>query len=596
MSDFAMDEPAALPPGMALRQFRNLLARYLRPQAGRVVLMVALLLGGTALQLANPQVIRYFLDTAQTGGESRRLMIAAGLFIAFAILQQGLNVTSTYFNQLVAWTATNTLRADLTLHCLRLDLPFHKVHTPGALIERIDGDVTQLANFFSELFARVLGEGLLVVGILALLFRENVWVGLGMVGYTLLTMLLLGQIQKIAVPRWKAERQAVTEMFGFLEERISGAEEIRAAGAEAHMLRRLYGLMRMRLEKTRIAFAMNSISQNLTGLVYVTGYAVGLALAVMLYTRGQASLGGAYLLIYYIGMLDTPLQNIRRQIQDLQQSAASIQRVSALFDLRPTVADPAADARPLPGSALAVEFDQVTFRYDDHTTALEQVNFTIQPGRVLGILGRTGSGKSTLTRLLFRLYDPGEGSIRLGGVDLRQIRLEDLRRRVGMVTQDVQLFQATVCENLTFFNGQTTDEALRRVLTALGLWGWVESLPNGLDSPLAAGGAGLSAGEAQLLAFTRVFLKDPGLVVLDEASSRLDPATEALLERAVTRLLDGRTGVVIAHRLKTVQRADDILILENGRVVEYGARETLARDPQSRFARLLQVGMEEALA
>ena len=214
---------------------------------------------------------------------------------------------------------------------------------------------------------------------------------------------------------------------------------------------------------------------------------------------------------------------------------------------------------------------------------------------MLGILGRTGSGKSTLTRLLFRLYDPSQGLVRLGGWDLREVRLDDLHQRVAMVTQDVQLFQATVRDNLTFFNRAIQDERLELVLKQLRLWEWAQSLPNGLDTPLA-GGQSLSAGEAQLLAFARVFLKDPGLVILDEASSRLDPATETLMERAVDRLFAERTGVVFAHRLKTVQRADDILLLENGCVVEYGPRATLAGDPTSRFYHLLQTGLEEALA
>ncbi|HEX2989668.1 MAG TPA: ABC transporter ATP-binding protein, partial [Anaerolineales bacterium] len=203
--------------------------------------------------------------------------------------------------------------------------------------------------------------------------------------------------------------------------------------------------------------------------------------------------------------------------------------------------------------------------------------------------------KSTLTRLLFRLYDPDSGSIQLADADLRELRLDDLRQRVAMVTQDVQLFQATVRDNLTFFNRTIPNDQLEHALRQLRLWEWAQSLPNGLDTPLA-GGQSLSAGESQLLAFARVFLKDPGLVILDEASSRLDPATETLMERAVDRLFTERTGVVIAHRLKTVQRADDILILEKGRVVEYGPRLMLADDSTSRFHHLLQTGLEEALA
>jgi ABC-type multidrug transport system fused ATPase/permease subunit len=227
---------------------------------------------------------------------------------------------------------------------------------------------------------------------------------------------------------------------------------------------------------------------------------------------------------------------------------------------------------------------------------LRDVSFAVKPGRVLGVLGRTGSGKTTLTRLIFRLYDPSQGRLCLDGADLRGLPVAEVRRRVGMVTQDVQLFRASIRDNLSFFTSAIDDAQIERALRELRLWEWVQSRPQGLDTVLLAGGGGQSAGEAQLLAFARVFLRDPGLVILDEASSRLDPATENLLERAVDRLFAGRTGLVIAHRLRTVQRADDILILEGGRVAEYGARVALAADHGSRFNQLLQTGMEEALA
>jgi ATP-binding cassette subfamily B protein len=232
----------------------------------------------------------------------------------------------------------------------------------------------------------------------------------------------------------------------------------------------------------------------------------------------------------------------------------------------------------------------------DEGAALRDVSFQLAPGAVLGLLGRTGSGKTTVARLLFRLYDPARGAVRLGGVDLRQGRVDDTRRRVGVVTQEVQLFHASVRDNLTFFDGAVSDARLHEVLRELELWPWLASLPQGLDSRLGPNGGGLSAGEAQLLALVRVFLKDPGLIILDEASARLDPATERRIERAIDRLLAGRTAVVIAHRLATVQRADQILLLGGGRVVEQGARAALAADPGSRFASLLRTGMAEALA
>jgi len=210
-------------------------------------------------------------------------------------------------------------------------------------------------------------------------------------------------------------------------------------------------------------------------------------------------------------------------------------------------------------------------------------------------LGRTGSGKSTLGRLLLRLYDPTGGHLQVGGVAPADVPLQTYRQRVGMVTQDVQLFHATVRDNLTFFDPTVEEGHILTVIADLGMDKWLASLPQGLDTVLEGGAGGLSAGQAQLLAFARIFLADPGLVILDEASSRLDPATEQLIERAIDKLLTNRTAILIAHRLETVQRADEILILEEGKVAEYGERAVLAADGQSRFARLLRAGLEEVL-
>jgi ATP-binding cassette subfamily B protein len=608
------------------RLYRDLLGRYLLPLWPRVLWMSFFLLAGIAFQLASPQVIRYFLDTAQSGvpaGEGQPgLWAAAAIYILFALGQQGMVLAAAYASQVVSWSATNRLRVDLARHCLRLDMTFHKRHTPGEMIERIEGDVWLLANFFSSFIVQVVGNFLLVAGILALLFREDGRIGIAMTFYTLVVFFALNRIQRLAVPRWAASRQAAGDLSGYLEERIAGTEDLRAVGAEEYALHRLLGLMRAYLEKSRSAWVIGSMAYNLTNLLYVIGYAAGLALGAFLYTRGESTLGAAYLVVHYVGMLSGPLQKIREQADDYQQAAAGLGRIQSLLDLRPNVAvAPPADfangesernggqrstanasgTHSLTGP-LSVAFEEVSFHYEEDENVLEDVTFHIQPGQTLGILGRTGSGKSTLTRLLFHLYDPTRGRILLGSqdtgtqVDLRDLSLEDLRQRVGLVTQDVQLFQATVRDNLTFFDPSIPDERLESILRELSLWKWVSTLPDGLQTQLGAGGQGLSAGEAQLLAFARVFLKDPGLVVLDEASSRLDPATEMRMERAIDRLFTRRTGIIIAHRLRTVQRADLILILEGGRVIESGARLTLAADPGSHFAGLLRTGLEEVLA
>ena len=575
--------------------YARYLRRYLRPQGWRVAALAALMLGGLALQLVNPQIIRYFLDTVQSRGQELALLLAAGSYLAVALLQQLIHMGATYAGERVAWEGTNRLRHDLALHLLRLDLPFHKTHLPGELIERVDGDASMLANFLSQFSVHLTGSGLLALGILALLYTIDWRVGLGLTVYVALTVWILARVQNVAAGRWQRARQSESELHGFMEERLAGAEDIRALGGIPYQVYRLLVLLRGWRLANRSAFVFGGLIFNVTNLLAAAGYAIGLGLAAWLYSQGSATIGTAFLIVAYVGMLSTPLQRLRQEARNLQQAGGALVRIDELFRLQPRVTDPPAPAG-LPSGALAVELREVGFSYDGDDPVLHDISFSLAPGKVLGVLGRTGSGKTTLTRLLFRLYDPSQGTVQLGGVDLRQTALADLRTRVGMVTQDVQLFQASLGENLAFFDPSWAAADLQAALDAAQLTERVLALPGGLEAPLASGGQGLSAGEAQLLAFSRVFLKDPGLVILDEASSRLDPATERRMETAIDLLLAGRTGIIIAHRLQTVQRADDILILEDGRVVEYGPRISLAADPQSRFYHLLQTGLEAALA
>jgi ATP-binding cassette, subfamily B, bacterial len=602
---------------------RRLLTVYLAPQRARVALLAGMLLAGIGLQLLNPQVMRFFIDTAEAGGPTRALLLAALVYLVAGLLGRGLSFATSYVGLNVAWKATNALRRDLTRHCLRLDMPFHKTHTPGEMIERVDGDALALGTFFSQMAVKTAGNALLVIAILYLLYRENAAAGLILTAYTALIVVVLASTQNLGAKRWAAARQAWAEQSSFLEEHIAGSEDIRGIGAEQYVLAKLLGTMHSLTVRARSGWMANALGFSITNFLYVVGYGLGLAIGAYLYTRGSVTIGTAFVMVYYIGMLAAPLDEIRDQAKELQQATGSVGRINELFALQPRVVETARAA--LPAGALGVAFEDVSFAYDDESANSESANnesangesangesrttqhaarstqhvsrhisLTLAPGRVLGVLGRTGSGKTTLTRLLFRLYDPTAGVIRLGGADLRDVGFDDLRGRVGMVTQDVQLFGASVRDNITLFDPRVTDDQISSALAKLDLGEWVQAL-GGLDAELAAGGGGMSAGEAQLLAFTRLLLREPGLVILDEAASRLDPITEARLERAIDRLLAGRTAIVIAHRLRTVGRADDILILKEGRVVEFGPRRQLAADSTSRFHRLLQTGLDEAL-
>ena len=619
--------------------YGHLLATYLGPQRGRVVLLAALVLLTITLQLVNPQIIRYFLDSLQQGGQLRSLLGAAGLFMAIAIAQQLVLLVATYVGELVGWTATNRLRVDLALHCLHLDLAFHKAHSAGELIERVDGDVNELANFFSSMILTLVGNALLLAGVIILLWRESWQIGLGITLVALVSVLVVNTLRKRITPRWEAVRAADANLFGFLEERLNGTEDIQTSGARDYMLRGLDRLLLKRWQVANHALHLDAWIIPTPIWVFALAYAAAHLVSGQLYLSGALTIGSVYVIFYYIGIVEGPLWQTIDMVDQLQRATAALNRIVKLRQVEATLLDGA--GAELPKGPLAVNFEHVSFHYEDvepldgrsqaaepppanlpaddatddatdeaddeaedKDVVIRDLSFALEPGAILGLLGRTGCGKSTLSKLLFRFYDPTAGCIRLGGpaamVDLRQLRRSDLQGRIGMVTQDVQLFHASVRDNLTLFDPHIPDERIRSVLADVGLLDWLHSLPAGLESELSGNDSNLSAGEAQLLAFARVFLADPGLVILDEASSRLDPATEQRIEAALNRLLAGahgaRTCIIIAHRLTTVQRADAIMILDEGRILEYGRRTQLAADPHSRFAQLLQTGLEEVIA
>jgi len=567
-----------------------------RPQRGRFVLLAVLVFANVGLQVINPLFMRDFLNAVKAQGTLRDLLYYAIAFIVIALVQQGVGVWSAYTSEYVGWVATNALREDLARHCLWLDMQFHHERSPGELIERIEGDAMEFASFFSQMVLRVVANILLLLGILVVLGVTNWQLGLFFLCFASVTLAGLALVRNVAVPYQKAHRDAVTEMFGFLEERLAGTEDLRSCGAVEFTLRRLHVHMTVILRLWSKSALVGTVVRLVAGMLLITGTAVGMLMGYQLYHAGAIGIGEVYLIIFYTGLLARPVRELTQQVESLQNIGAIVTRLNELLSQRGTIPD--GPGAPWPeGAPLALEFDRVTFAYHEDKTILHDVAFRVEPGKILGLLGRTGSGKTTIARLVFRLYDvaPGQGAVRLHGTDIRQGTLEALRHRVAFVTQDVQLFQASVRDNITFFNRAIPDARIMEVIDALELREWFDSLPDGLDTRLQTGGRSLSAGEAQLLAFTRVFLRNPGLVILDEASSRLDPATESLVERAITHLLAHRTAVVIAHRLGTLHRAHRVMVLEEGHVVEHGDREALLADEASRFYQLHRTGLEEVM-
>lgn len=565
----------------------GLLAAYLRPERARLLVLGGVLLVSTLAPVAGPVLLGHAIDAALRGEPSSDLVGIAIAFLVVTVGSDALQVVVTWQSVDLAWRVGNRLRLDLCRHALRLDLHWHGGHSPGLLIERLDGDVEAIVTFSSTAVLQLIGNGLLVLGVLVVSLVIDWRAGLLIVASVAVAAWTMVRFRAVAVPAHDAEREIQSQLYGDLEERLGGLEDLRANGAGDYAVHRLQHHSHRWWRAARRAALLGDGSYVLAASAFSIGSVLTLALGIWLNREAGLTIGALLALFRFSQMVRQPIERIAEQMRELQKAAAGARRAGRLLNTEPAIPD--GRGVPIPGDALAVDLDHVSFAYAGDSDVLVDLDLHLAPGTVLGVVGRTGSGKSTLGRLLARLWDVTGGSVRLGGVDVRDADHHDLRRRVAVVSQDVELLRASLRDNLTFLGTvDATDSDLWLALGDVGLADWARSLDDGLDSSLA-GDAGLSAGQAQLLAFARVLLADPGLVVLDEATSRLDPDTEERLTVASERALAGRTVVIIAHRLATLDRVDEVLVLERGQAVEHGRRADLVADPDSRFAQLLAV-------
>ena len=570
----------------ATSRLRALLA-LLRPDSLRWTGLGVLIAISSSLSLGGPLVVRRIVDLATVGTTAGKLSVLAVLFLTIAVATQLISVVVAWFATITSWRTTNQIRLDMARHVLGLDHEFHRRHTPGELIQRVDGDVTSVSDFLGRVVPKVAGAVLLVGGMLLVLAIVDWRLAIGMAVYVVLAAAVVARSRHRAVGESSDEMGSYARLYGGIEERLTAAEDLRANGAAAHAMWRFVedsaDTMRSAVRRER---AFLRLWWGVQGSV-AGGSVLTLIASAVLVERDVITVGTAFLLFQYVLLLARPLEDVVQQLETVQKANGAMVRVIDLLAVEATIIDTGTD-EPARGP-LSVEFDHVTFDYGDGETVLSDVDLSIAPGRSVGIVGRTGSGKTTLSRLLLRLVDTTAGSIRLGGVPIRDIPLIDLRRRVAMIPQEVELLAGTIRDNVTLFDAGPTDEAVRDALRLAGLETLVEG---GIDRPLGANGTGLSAGEAQLLALARVWLRDPDLVVLDEATARVDPRTEARIEAGVRQLMSGRTTVIVAHRLSTLRHVDEIIVMNHGRVVEHGDRSVLADLEGGRFHHLLELALD----
>ncbi len=564
------------------------LAALLRPDARRWVGLGVLVGLASALALAGPLVVRRIVDTATQGGTAADIRSLALLFLGIALATQGITVAVAWFATVTAWRTTNTIRLDMARHVLGLDHEFHRHHTPGELIQRVDGDVTSVSDFLGRVVPRVAGAVAMVVGMIAVLAVVDWRLAVGAAVYVFLAGALIARGRHRAVGEASDEMGAYAQLYGGIEERLTASEDLRANGAGTHAMFRFVEESTAAMRSSvRRESAFLRLWWAVQGSV-AAGAVVSLVAGAVLVESGAITIGTAFLMFQYVLLLERPLEDVVQQLETVQKANGAMVRVIDLLAVRATIVD-RGTVDP-PSGACEVAFDHLSFDYGDGQPVLTDIDLTLAAGRSLGVVGRTGSGKTTLSRLILRLVEATGGELRLNGVPIHDIPLSTLRSRVAMIPQEVELFSGTLRDNVTLFDPSPTDEAVSHALTQAGLGALVDG---GIHRHLGAGGAGLSAGEAQLLALARVWLRNPDVVVLDEATARVDPETEARLDEAVAALMHGRTTIVIAHRLSTLRHVDEILVLDHGRVLEHGGREALSHDLESRYHHLLEIALDE---
>jgi putative ABC transport system ATP-binding protein len=501
----------------------------------------------------------------------RLVGLAALAVVVTAVSAYAVNVR--LFRASEAGLATLRLRAFRHIH--DLSMLTQSTERRGSMVSRVTSDVDTISMFvqFGGLML-ILSLGQIAVATALMLVYSPPLTAVVWLCFLPL-LLVLRRFQRSVGRAYTQVRERVGDMLAAISESVVGAATIRAYGVEERTAARIDAAVEAHRRaaigaqvRSVVAFSAGQLAAGLT-------LAVVLVVGTVLATRDALTLGQLLAFLFLVNLFTQPVMQATEILNELQNAVAGWRRVIGIVDTPADVADPGEDGTVLPRGPITVDFDGVSFAYPGGATVLHHVDLSIAPRSRVAVVGETGSGKSTLAKLLTRLMDPTEGVVRLDGVDVRDVRFSSLRDRVVLVPQEGFLFDATLLENVRFGRPDATDDDVRLALTELGLDAWLGSLPRGLHTEVGQRGESLSAGERQLVALARAYLADPDLLVLDEATSAVDPATEVRLQRALEGLTRGRTSIAIAHRLSTAEAADEVVVVDRGRVVERGPHRDL---------------------
>mgnify|MGYP001433751019 CR=1 FL=1 len=557
------------------RELLRRVAPRFRLHVGALVAGVLLLGVSVAAELAGPLVLRHLIDVEIASGSRSGILRDALVYAALFVVSPLANYVQTVVLTRMGLAIVTELKQDVFHHLLGLSLDTFDKNPPGKLLARVESDTERLQALFSEVSIAVLRTGSLLFGALAVMFVSSVPVTLAVLAFALPVAWITALWFRWMRGLYRRVRALVARISGFVSEYVGGVAVIQSYGYEGEARRRLEELNeeKLRTERRSTTFEYGFwgvlTALEVVGIILILQLGSGRLFGITL------TVGTLILFVEYTRRVFAPLASFSEQLGFIQRAFASADRVFAVLDTQTRTPDAGPDAPAVPADWRTVAFEDVSFVYDGGTRALDHVSFTIRRGERVALVGLSGGGKTTITNLLLRFHDPTEGRVTLDGTDVRTYRQHAWRAQIGLVQQEIHLFPGTVGENLRALVDDIPQEAVVRAVRTVGADAVVARLPQGYDAVLTEGGANLSMGERQLLSFARALVRDPQLLVLDEATSSVDPGTERRLQESMDRLLAGRTALVIAHRLATVVSADRILVVHAGRLVEEGTHEQL---------------------